>query len=133
MGLARIRHEFEGTLSEIYSPGAIVCRLCDKGRFGVSSGMGYYRYDPMGQKPHLDPRLEDILNQVSRARGITRRIIKTNEILERCVAALVDEGQILLRDGIAMRASDIDLVCVSTLGFPSYKGGPMYYSKKWSN
>jgi 3-hydroxyacyl-CoA dehydrogenase len=102
--------------------------LVDQGRYGQKSGAGYYRY-PSGTRDALpDPEVERIILAQSRALGVTRRAIEAEEIVERCIFALVNEGARILEEGIAQRASDIDVVYLNGYGFPVYRGGPMFYA-----
>ncbi len=102
--------------------------LAERQRFGQKSGAGYYRY-PGGSREALpDPEVEEIILAQARARGVTRRAIGDEEIVQRCVFALVNEGARILEEGIAQRASDIDIVYLTGYGFPAYRGGPMFYA-----
>ena len=102
--------------------------LAERQRFGQKSGAGYYRY-PSGSREALpDPAVEEVILAQARARGVTRRAIGDDEIVQRCVFALVNEGARILEEGIAQRASDIDIVYLTGYGFPAYRGGPMFYA-----
>ncbi len=102
--------------------------LCEAGRFGQKTSAGWYRYDPGSRNPIADPKVTDIIEQFRRQRGITPRAVGSAEIVERCIYALVNEGARILEDGIAQRASDIDLVYLNGYGFPAYRGGPMFFA-----
>ncbi|MGW4728596.1 3-hydroxyacyl-CoA dehydrogenase NAD-binding domain-containing protein [Streptomyces shenzhenensis] len=104
-------------------------RICEQGRFGQKTGAGYYRYETGSRAPHPDPVVEEIITRCAREAGITRRVLADDEIVERCVLALVNEGARILEDRIAQRASDIDVVYVSGYGFPAWRGGPMHYAE----
>ncbi|MGW0182209.1 3-hydroxyacyl-CoA dehydrogenase family protein, partial [Nocardia sp. NPDC003345] len=104
--------------------------LCEKGRFGQKSGLGYYRYENGGRTPVPDPDVEQIIRTCAAEGGIQRRTITETEIVDRCVLALVNEGAALLGEGIAQRASDIDVVYVDGYGFPARRGGPMYHAAR---
>ncbi|MFI5801154.1 3-hydroxyacyl-CoA dehydrogenase NAD-binding domain-containing protein [Streptomyces sp. NPDC051677] len=108
---------------------AMVDQLCEAGRFGQKSGAGYYRYDKGSRTPIPDPFIDQVIEQRAADAGIERRTISDQEILDRCIFALVNEGARLLEEGIAQRASDIDVVYVNGYGFPAYRGGPMYYAQ----
>jgi 3-hydroxyacyl-CoA dehydrogenase len=102
--------------------------LAERQRFGQKSGAGYYRY-PSGSREALpDPEVEEIILAQARSRGVARRAIGDEEIVQRCVFALVNEGARILEEGIAQRASDIDIVYLTGYGFPAYRGGPMFYA-----
>ncbi|HET7825849.1 MAG TPA: 3-hydroxyacyl-CoA dehydrogenase NAD-binding domain-containing protein [Anaeromyxobacter sp.] len=103
-------------------------RICELGRFGQKSGAGWYRYEPGKRDPIPDPVVEEIIVAASKERGIARRKIPADEIVERCIYALVNEGARILEEGIAQRASDIDMVYLTGYGFPPYRGGPMRYA-----
>ncbi len=98
--------------------------ICEKGRFGQKTGAGYYRYEG-GRKPVPDPEIEALIVQASKDAGITRREISDQEILERCLYQLVNVGAQILEEGIAQRASDIDIIYLYGYGYPRYRGGPM--------
>jgi 3-hydroxyacyl-CoA dehydrogenase len=103
-------------------------RLCEIGRFGQKTGAGYYKYEAGRRDAIQDPLVEQIIAEVRTEKGITPRKISDQEILERCVYALVNEGARILEEGIAQRASDIDMVYLTGYGFPVHRGGPMLYA-----
>lgn len=103
-------------------------KLCDMGRFGQKSGAGFYRYPPGSRQGEADPEVAAIIEQASKDLGIERRTISDEEVRNRCLYPLVNIGAQLLEDGIALRASDIDVAYVYGYGFPKYRGGPMYYA-----
>jgi 3-hydroxyacyl-CoA dehydrogenase len=103
-------------------------RLCEMGRFGQKTGKGWYLYQPGNRNAIPDPDIEEMLAVYRKENGITPRKVSDTEIVERCVYALVNEGARLLEEGIALRASDIDVVYLSGYGFPAYRGGPMLYA-----
>jgi 3-hydroxyacyl-CoA dehydrogenase len=106
----------------------IADRLCEQGRFGQKTGMGWYRYEPGQHKAIPDPAVEKMIEAYRQEIGITPRQIDEQEIIERCVFALVNEGARILEEGIALRASDIDLVYLNGYGFPAQRGGPLFYA-----
>lgn len=102
--------------------------LCEQGRFGQKTGAGWYDYQPGDRQAHPSQLVDDMIVAHSAELGITRRAISDEEIVERLAYALVNEGAQILDEGIAMRASDIDMVYLSGYGFPLYRGGPMFYA-----
>lgn len=103
-------------------------RLCELGRFGQKSGNGYYHYEPGSRQAEHDVEVDALVQRVSEELGFQRREISTEEILERCLLALVNEGAKILQEGIAGSAHDIDLVYLNGYGFPAQKGGPMAWA-----
>nr|WP_047165524.1 3-hydroxyacyl-CoA dehydrogenase NAD-binding domain-containing protein [Sphingomonas sp. Y57] len=103
--------------------------LCAAGRLGQKAGKGYYDYDEKGQ-PTPSTEALAVIQAFASSQGRARRDVSLNEILERTLYAMVDEGARLLAEGIAQRASDIDVVWVNGYGWPSYLGGPMYWAEK---
>ena len=100
--------------------------LCEEGRRGQKTGAGFYDYDEArNAKPSA--MVEGIIADVSRAKGVTRRTISDQEILERCIYPMINEGAKILDEGKALRASDIDIVWINGYGWPVYRGGPMFY------
>lgn len=102
--------------------------LCEMGRFGQKTGKGWYDYRPGDRTPHPSAEVEAMILEQSKAQGIERREIGDEEIVERLVYALVNEGARILEEGIAARASDIDIVYLSGYGFPVWRGGPMFHA-----
>jgi 3-hydroxyacyl-CoA dehydrogenase len=103
-------------------------RLCELGRFGQKTGAGFYRYEPGDRTPRPDPEVARIILEVSRELGIQRREISDQEILERLLYPMINEGAKILEEGKALRASDIDVIWVYGYGWPVYRGGPMYWA-----
>ena len=103
-------------------------KLCEAGRFGQKTGAGWYRYEAGNRNPLPDSVTEQLITDYRAAHGITPRKIGDEEIVERCIFALVNEGARILEEGIAARASDIDLVYLNGYGFPLHRGGPMLYA-----
>ena len=103
-------------------------KLCEAGRFGQKTGAGWYRYEAGNRTPLPDSVTEQLIADYRAAHGITPRKIGDEEIVERCIFALVNEGARILEEGIAARASDIDLVYLNGYGFPLHRGGPMLYA-----
>jgi 3-hydroxyacyl-CoA dehydrogenase len=103
-------------------------RVCELGRFGQKTGKGFYKYEPGSRKPIPDPEVENLIQSYRSEIGVKRRQISDEEIVERCIYALVNEAAYILEEGIALRASDIDMVYVTGYGFPPFRGGPMFYA-----
>jgi 3-hydroxyacyl-CoA dehydrogenase len=103
-------------------------RLCERGRFGQKSGLGWYRYDAGRRDGIPDPAVDAMIADYRAEIGIQARAIGDDEIVGRCVLALVNEGARLLDERIAARASDIDVVYLAGYGFPRHKGGPMFHA-----
>ena len=103
-------------------------KLCDLGRFGQKSNAGFYTYAEGSRQGQPDPAVAKIIEDTSAELGFSRREINEEEILKRCLYPLINIGAQLLDDGIALRASDIDVVYIYGYGFPKYRGGPMYYA-----
>jgi 3-hydroxyacyl-CoA dehydrogenase len=114
------------------NPGAyqrvVADAICEQGRFGQKTGAGWYRYQAGARDPVPDPLVADIIEQFRKERGLNARKISDDEIVERCVFALVNEGARILDEGIAARASDIDIVYLNGYGFPQHRGGPMLHA-----
>jgi 3-hydroxyacyl-CoA dehydrogenase len=102
--------------------------LCEAGRFGQKTGAGWYRYEAGSRTPIPDPKVTAIIEQYRRQKGSTPRAVGSQEIVERCIYALVNEGARIIEDRIAQRSSDIDIVYLNGYGFPAYRGGPMFYA-----
>lgn len=103
-------------------------RLCEQGRFGQKTGAGWYRYEAGKRDAIADPAVEQMVVDYSKEIGVTRRKIGDEEIVHRLIFALVNEGARILEEGIALRASDIDMVYLTGYGFPLHRGGPMLYA-----
>jgi 3-hydroxyacyl-CoA dehydrogenase len=106
----------------------IADRLCEAGRFGQKTGAGWYRYETGKRDPIPDPVTEELITRYRAEHGITPRPVSDAEVVERCLYALVNEGARILEEGIAARASDIDLVYLNGYGHPAHRGGPMLYA-----
>jgi 3-hydroxyacyl-CoA dehydrogenase len=103
-------------------------RICEKGWFGQKAGRGWYKYEAGQRRPIPDPEVEKLLEEYRSEIGVKPRKILDEEIIERCIYALANEGARILEEGIALRASDIDMVYLTGYGFPPYRGGPMFYA-----
>lgn len=102
--------------------------LCERGWFGQKTGRGFYLYEPGSRTPLPNPELAEEIERLSRTAGVERRDISDREILERTLLPMIAESRKILNEGIAARASDIDLVWVHGYGFPRGKGGPMFWA-----
>jgi len=110
-----------------FQPG-VADKLAEAGRFGQKTGAGWYRYEAGKRDPIPDPVTEQLIAEYRAAHGITPRAISDAEVIERCIFALVNEGARILEEGIAARASDIDVAYLNGYGFPALRGGPMLYA-----
>lgn len=106
----------------------IADRMCELGRFGQKTGKGWYRYETGKRDALPDPEAAAIIDEARRQIGITPRVVSDEEIIERCIYALVNEGARIVEEGIAARASDVDMVYLTGYGFPRHRGGPMLYA-----
>ena len=109
---------------------AILDHLCEQDRLGRKTGAGYYRYDDGKQVKTTDEVVRAIIRQASLARGITRRTLGVSEIQRRALLAMVNEAALLLAEGVASRASDIDVVLAQGYGFPRWEGGPVFWARQ---
>ncbi len=107
---------------------AIGDKLCELGRFGQKTGAGWYDYKPGDRKAHPSALVDELVIAHSQAIGLARRRIDDAEIVQRLVYALINEGARILEEGIASKASDIDMVYLTGYGFPPFRGGPMRYA-----
>jgi len=106
----------------------IADRLCEQGRFGQKTGLGWYRYEAGRRDALPDPAVEQMIADYRKEIGAQRRAIDDDEIVHRLIFALVNEGSAILQEGISSRASDIDMVYLTGYGFPLHRGGPMLYA-----
>jgi 3-hydroxyacyl-CoA dehydrogenase len=107
----------------------ILDRICEMGRYGQKTGAGFYKYDEK-RNPSPDPVIEELIVRHSKERGFTRRPISDQEILERSICSMINEGAKILEEGIVARPLDIDIVWIYGYGFPVYRGGPMFYADR---
>jgi len=123
----RVREEFR----HLEKPGArrpvTVDKLYELGRFGQKTGKGWYTYGA-DRKPTPDPEVIELLRQTAREHSIPQKQFSSEEILERCLYGLVNEGARVLEDGTALRPVDIDIIYLTGYGFPAYRGGPMFWA-----
>jgi len=106
----------------------VLDKLYEMGRLGQKSGKGWYRYDKSTRAPIPDPEVDALIEKTAREAGITRRTITPQEIIERSVYIMINEGARILEEGHAQRAADIDVIYCTGYGFPGYRGGPMWYA-----
>jgi 3-hydroxyacyl-CoA dehydrogenase len=125
----RVRQE----LNQFSEPGArkpiVSERLCEMGRFGQKTGKGWYSYGD-DRKPQPDPEVLALIEELAVAAGISRRTFTNEEIIERTIYALINEGARVLDEGYALRAADIDVIYTNGYGFPAWRGGPMFYADR---
>jgi 3-hydroxyacyl-CoA dehydrogenase len=124
----RIRKEYRHLEPAGLRVPLVADRLCEMGRFGQKTGAGWYRYEPGKRAPLTDPDVQKLIETSARAGGIARRAIGREEIVERTLYALINEGAKILEEGFAARAVDIDIIYINGYGFPAYRGGPMWYA-----
>jgi 3-hydroxyacyl-CoA dehydrogenase len=102
-------------------------RLCELGRYGQKTGAGWYKYDE-NRRPTPDPEVAEMVRKWAAEAAIPQRRISPEEIVDRCIYALVNEGARILEEGYALRAVDLDIIYLNGYGFPAYRGGPMWYA-----
>jgi 3-hydroxyacyl-CoA dehydrogenase len=116
------KRKAEGRRSEIVDP------LCEAGRFGQKTGKGFYRYEGGSRTPIPDPEVDALIVAASKRLGVQRRPIDKQEIVERLIFPMINEGARILDEGVARRPGDIDVVWIYGYGFPVWRGGPMFYA-----
>ena len=124
----RIRQRQAATRPAHLRYSTVADRVCELGRFGQKTSAGWFRYDPGSRTPIPDPVVNELVLQVSADNGFIRREVSDQEILERCMYPLINEGAKILEEGLAQRASDIDVIWMYGYGFPRYRGGPMFWA-----
>jgi 3-hydroxyacyl-CoA dehydrogenase len=102
-------------------------RLCEMGRYGQKTGAGWYKYDE-NRRAIPDPEVAELVRKAAAEAGIRQREISKEEIVDRLIYALVNEGARILEEGYALRAVDIDIIYINGYGFPAHRGGPMWYA-----
>ncbi|MSQ21491.1 MAG: 3-hydroxyacyl-CoA dehydrogenase [Betaproteobacteria bacterium] len=122
----RKRRRAEDPARQIYP--AWLDRVCALGRYGQKTGAGIYRYEPGSRGATPDPLIDQLVIDYSKEIGLARKAVSDGEIVERCIFALVNEAAQILDEGIALRASDIDIAYLTGYGFPLYHGGPTFYA-----
>jgi 3-hydroxyacyl-CoA dehydrogenase len=124
----RIRKEYAHLVPKGQRQPLVADLLCEKGHYGQKTGSGWYRYEAGSRTPLPNPEVERLVEECAAKAGIKRRSITKEEIVERTVYALVNEGALILDEGFAHRAADIDMIYINGYGFPAYRGGPMWYA-----
>jgi 3-hydroxyacyl-CoA dehydrogenase len=102
--------------------------LCEAGRFGQKTGKGYYKYEAGSRAPLPDPEVEKLIDETLQRLGRKRRVVSDDEILERMMYPMINEGARILEEKVAARPSDIDVIWLYGYGWPIYRGGPMFYA-----
>jgi 3-hydroxyacyl-CoA dehydrogenase len=123
----RIRKEYGETRDTSVRQPILEDRLCEMGHYGQKTGAGWYKYDE-NRRPLHNPEVDQLIERVRTEIGRTPREIGADEIVERTIYALVNEGARILEEGYALRAVDIDIIYINGYGFPAYRGGPMWYA-----
>ena len=124
----RVRQHREPSRPKHLRYSEIADRLYEMGRYGQKTRKGWYNYEEGSRIPIPDPEVVDLVVRTSRELKIDRREISDEEILQRCIYPLINEGARILEEGIVQRASDLDIVWLYGFGFPRYRGGPMFYA-----
>ncbi len=119
----RVHQENLDHIPEGYRTALVGQKLFDMGRYGQKTGAGWYQYE--GRKAIPDPEINALIVKMATEAGIEQREISNQEILERCLYSMVNEGAKLLAEGIALRSVDIDIIYIMGYGFPAFRGGPM--------
>ncbi len=123
----RVRQERRHALKPGQRETFVESKLCEMGRLGQKNGMGWYKYDE-DRRGSVDPEVTALVRQWSVEAGVPQRKISAEEIVDRCLYRLVNEGAQILDDGVALRAGDLDTIYVNGYGFPAFRGGPMWYA-----
>ena len=123
----RQHRKAQGTLHGRYA-GHVADRLCEEGRYGQKTSAGYYRYEAGSRKPIPDESVEALILSTSKELGLERREIPDEEILARCLYAMINEAAKILEEGIAQRPGDVDIIWINGYGFPAHQGGPLHYA-----
>ena len=108
----------------------IADRLCEAGRLGRKTGAGYYRYPDGASRPKVDPAVAELIAKARSDKGIAPRELGAEEIQRRVMLILVNEAALLLAEGVAERATDVDVVLVNGYGFPRWEGGPVFWARE---
>jgi 3-hydroxyacyl-CoA dehydrogenase len=124
--LYRVRQEYKHLDKPGVRKPVVHDRMYEAGRWGQKRSAGWYKYDDK-MKPSPDPIVRELVEKTSTELGFTRRAIGSEEIIERCFYAMVNEGAKILDEGHAFRAADIDVIYTTGYGFPTWRGGPMWF------
>jgi 3-hydroxyacyl-CoA dehydrogenase len=124
----RIRKESRHLVPEGMRQPLVADKLCEMGRYGQKTQAGWYRYEEGSRTPTPDAEVQRLIEATAAEAGINRRSITEEEIVERTIYALVNEGAKILEEGFALRAVDIDIIYINGYGFPAHRGGPMFYA-----
>ncbi len=127
---ARVKRELGHFSDDSVRRPLVADQLFEMGRYGQKTGKGWFRYEAGSRTPIVDPDVLALIERSATEAGIARRSISDEEIVERAIYALINEGARVLADGGALRASDIDVVYASGYGFPAWRGGPMFYADR---
>lgn len=122
----RIRNEYKDDYPAGWRDVLALDTLYEQGRYGQKTGAGWYRYE--GRQAIPDPTIESMIDKLATEKGIRRRQVPTDEIVDRCIYILINEGARILQDKMALRSLDIDIIYLYGYGFPPFRGGPMYYA-----
>jgi 3-hydroxyacyl-CoA dehydrogenase len=125
----RVRQELQHFTKPGERKPLVADKLNEMGRVGQKAGKGWYLYDDQ-RKPTPDPEVVALIRSTAQEAGIPQRTFSDDEIVERCVYALINEGARILEEGFAKRASDIDVIYLNGYGFPAWRGGPMFYADR---
>ena len=127
----RKRHKQEGKYDNLRYTSTVADQLCELGRYGQKTNRGFYIYDKQTRKKQIDPEVDMMFEKVAKEKSISRRQIDDNEILHRLSWALLNTGCMILEEGYALRASDIDVTYAYGYGYPHWRGGPMKYAEDY--
>ena len=127
----RKRHKEEGKYDNLRYTSSVADELCELGRYGQKTNRGFYIYDADTRERIVDEEVDELFEKVSKEKGIVRRNITDEEILKRLSWALLNTGCMILEEGYALRASDIDVVYTYGYGYPGWRGGPMKYAEDY--
>ena len=127
----RKRHKQEGKYDNLRYTSTVADQLCELGRYGQKTNRGFYIYDASTRKKKIDPEVDMMFEKVAEEKGISRRSISDEEILNRLSWALLNTGCMILDEGFALRASDIDVTYSYGYGYPLWRGGPMKYAEDY--
>ena len=127
----RKRHKTEGKYDNLRYTSTVADKLCELGRYGQKTSKGFYIYDKTTRERSVDQEVNEMFKKVAEEKGIKRREISDNEILSRLNWALLLTGCMILEEGFALRASDIDVIYAYGYGYPNWRGGPMKYAEDY--